>query len=113
MPGRIAVLRTAVMVPGDVPDVGVTCSQLPPDVVVAPAVNWVDVPVSAMFCEAGVLVLPAVYAPKVMLEGFTPMALTVRFMATAMLFAPPKTESEVVYVPAVRPVGSTETVTVA
>jgi hypothetical protein len=108
----MALLSTAVIAPGEVPDVGVTWSQLPPEVVLAVAVNVVDVPVSVILCGPGTPVLPAVYAPKLMLEGFTPMVLTVSVMGTETLLAPPKTDREVEYVPEARPVGSAETVTV-
>src|SRR6185503_15596604 len=98
MPGTIALLSTAVMAPGEVPAPGVTWSQLPPEVVEATAVNCVAAPVSVMLCAEGTLVLPAVYPPKEMVEGFTPMLLTVNVIGTETLLAPPKTESEVLYV---------------
>ena len=56
MPGpTTAELMIAVTVPGDVPNVGDTCSQFPPVVVAAAAVKLVVGPLKVSACETGML----------------------------------------------------------
>jgi hypothetical protein len=97
--------------PGDVPELGLTCSQLPPVVVVAAALNVVaDWLLRVMFCAAG-KVPPFVYANCTDC-GLTPIVPTIIETGTdTEVPLALNTTSVVLYGPASSPVGSAVTVT--
>jgi len=72
--GTTALLSVTMIVVGTVPVLGPTVSQLPPDVVVAPALNEVAVPVSERFWATGTV---PTTVEKVRDCGLAPMLLTV------------------------------------